>query len=295
LRPAPPSGIIGWWPGDGSAADIVGANDGTLFGTATYAPGLVGEAFSFDGSGACVELPPVSAGLPEGTIEFWCSLNSWNWQAAGNGMFLWSGTEYAPGSGAGWDWMDLGTHPCCTSTGDLMFGIFDGGWQWAHSGVVPQTNAWYHVAGTWGPGGLCIYVNGLLMGINAYTGGAPSDIVYNLIGCTSWPNSGRDGLIDEVSLYNRALSASEIAAIFLAGSAGKCKGLPVVLNIVQSGIQTVVSWPTNPPGYALQWTTNLALPIAWSASTSTPVILGAQFVVTNANSGGAQFFRLQQQ
>ncbi len=30
------------------------------------------------------------------------------------------------------------------------------------------------------------------------------------------------GLIDEPSLYNRALSATEIAAIHAAGSAGKC-------------------------------------------------------------------------
>lgn len=40
-----------------------------------------------------------------------------------------------------------------------------------------------------------------------------------------------DGLLDEVSLYNRALSAAEIAAIASAGSAGKCKaGRPVVVN-----------------------------------------------------------------
>ena len=32
-----------------------------------------------------------------------------------------------------------------------------------------------------------------------------------------------DGFIDEVSIYNRALSAEEITAIFNAGSAGKCK------------------------------------------------------------------------
>jgi len=259
----------------------------------------VGEAFSFDGSGACVELPPVSAGLPEGTIELWCYLNSWNWHS---GRFFWAGTQCAPDSGDSWDWMALGNHPQFTTTGELMFGIYDNwtgtgywGWQWAHSGVAPQLNTWYHVAGTWGPGGLCIYVNGLLMGANADPVGAPSGTLYNVIGSSSWPNTGTDGLIAEVSLYNRALSASEIAAIFLVGSAGKCKGLPVVLNIVQSGIQTVVSWPTNAPGYALQWTTNLALPIAWSASTSTPVILGAQFVVTNANATSAQFFRLQRQ
>ena len=31
------------------------------------------------------------------------------------------------------------------------------------------------------------------------------------------------GLIDEVGLFNRALSESEIQAIYNAGSAGKCK------------------------------------------------------------------------
>ena len=32
-----------------------------------------------------------------------------------------------------------------------------------------------------------------------------------------------DGLMDEIEIYNRALSAAEIEAIFNAGSAGKCK------------------------------------------------------------------------
>jgi hypothetical protein len=32
------------------------------------------------------------------------------------------------------------------------------------------------------------------------------------------------GLLDEIGVYNRALDASEILAIFNAGSAGKCKG-----------------------------------------------------------------------
>src|SRR5207237_30891 len=34
------------------------------------------------------------------------------------------------------------------------------------------------------------------------------------------------GNLDEVSIYNRALSASEIASIYGAGSAGKCKPIP---------------------------------------------------------------------
>jgi hypothetical protein len=32
------------------------------------------------------------------------------------------------------------------------------------------------------------------------------------------------GLLDEISIYNRALASNEVAAIYSAGSSGKCKG-----------------------------------------------------------------------
>src|SRR5206468_11845301 len=35
-----------------------------------------------------------------------------------------------------------------------------------------------------------------------------------------------DGLIDEVSLYNRTLSVDEISAVYNAGNAGKCPPVP---------------------------------------------------------------------
>ena len=44
----PPSGLAGWWPGDGNANDIVGANNGTLQGGATAtAAGMVAPGFQF--------------------------------------------------------------------------------------------------------------------------------------------------------------------------------------------------------------------------------------------------------
>jgi hypothetical protein len=45
----PPAGLVSWWPGDGNAQDIIGPNDGTLQGGATFAPGVVGEAFKLNG------------------------------------------------------------------------------------------------------------------------------------------------------------------------------------------------------------------------------------------------------
>src|SRR5205085_1655519 len=53
----PPAGMVSWWPGDGHARDIQGSNNGRLLGGTTFAPGVVGQAFSFDGMGAYVEVP----------------------------------------------------------------------------------------------------------------------------------------------------------------------------------------------------------------------------------------------
>lgn len=44
-----------------------------------------------------------------------------------------------------------------------------------------------------------------------------------------------EGLIDDLQIYNRALSASEIEAIFLADSAGKCKVAPNQPSVADAG------------------------------------------------------------
>src|SRR5213592_4188082 len=52
-----PMGMISWWPGEGNADDIQDGNNGTLVGGATFAPGMVGQAFSLDGVNDWVEAP----------------------------------------------------------------------------------------------------------------------------------------------------------------------------------------------------------------------------------------------
>jgi hypothetical protein len=44
-----PTGLVSWWPGDGDALDIVGGNNGMLQNGATFAAGMVWQAFVFDG------------------------------------------------------------------------------------------------------------------------------------------------------------------------------------------------------------------------------------------------------
>jgi len=52
-----PSGLVDWWPGDGFAFDVAGTNNATLQDGASYGPGEVGLAFSFNGTNSFVQLP----------------------------------------------------------------------------------------------------------------------------------------------------------------------------------------------------------------------------------------------
>jgi len=60
----PPADMVSWWPADGDANDVVDANHGTLWNGATFAPGMVGPAFSLDGTDDYVEIPDSATSLP---------------------------------------------------------------------------------------------------------------------------------------------------------------------------------------------------------------------------------------
>src|SRR6266511_3572432 len=44
-----PSGLVGWWTGDGTTLDLAGTNHAALQSGGIYAPGQVGPAFRFNG------------------------------------------------------------------------------------------------------------------------------------------------------------------------------------------------------------------------------------------------------
>lgn len=100
-----PSGLVSWWRGEGNALDSVGGNHGALLNGASFAPGKVGQAFSFDGVSNTVRIAASSnlnVGLGDGfTIESWI-----NPTETGNGhpIFEWSrdpgGSPY--GAHCGW-------------------------------------------------------------------------------------------------------------------------------------------------------------------------------------------------
>jgi hypothetical protein len=57
----PPSGLIGWWPADGTTKDIQLGNDAVLVNGTTFAAGRVKRAFVFDGINDFVDVPDTPA------------------------------------------------------------------------------------------------------------------------------------------------------------------------------------------------------------------------------------------
>ncbi len=229
----PPPNMVAWYPGDDNAEDITPfQNDGTLQGGATFAPGEVKDAFSLNGTSAYVsapDAPQINFGTGDLSIDAWVNTagpkTSTDYQAIVDKR-----VQNPPGTYHGYElFLD--------NNGFLGFQLADGTAVNYVSTTLPVADgSFHHVAATLDRTNnlLNLYVDGALTGGSPFNTSAQTGTVNNngelRIGRNS-ANTGADfffnGLIDEVELFNRALSGTEVASIFTAGSAGKCKPGPV--------------------------------------------------------------------
>ncbi len=203
----PPTGLVGWWPGDGNADDIQGANNGTLMNGATFATGEVGQAFSFDGLDDYVSVPGTWGGGPEATIDAWVQTSATT-----------EGFQSIVSSPAGGEFVhlqlfDAGNIVAYTDGGSVSMPVV----------LQTPTGVYRHIAFSIKSGDSRLYVDGQLVGLNTLTFTTIYPTSNLRIGSGYLGGRFFKGDIDEVEIFDRALSASEIQAIFDAGAAGKCK------------------------------------------------------------------------
>lgn len=221
---APPAAAtVAWWPGDGSAADISGnGNNGSLVGAVT-ATGLVGQAFSFNGATE-VDVPDAATLNPtaQATMEAWINPSALPQQV---------NTFYNKESSSNTVQYEMSVFgSACSNMQAGELGIYFNtssavddcsGWMGSHA-VIP-TGSWSHVAATYDGSQISVYVNGALTRRFAATGALPVTTGLFKLGARTVNSEHFTGLVDEPALYDRALSAGEIQAIYQAGAAGKCK------------------------------------------------------------------------
>ena len=68
---------------------------------------------------------------------------------------------------------------------------------------------------------------------------------------------------------------------------------PVTLNARAVANELLLTWPATATGFTLESTLDLTPSPTWSDVTNPPVVLGAEWTVTNAFSGAGKFYRLR--
>jgi hypothetical protein len=184
--------------------DVSGHNlNGTIVGATWTAGGRFGNALSFNGN-SYVDLGNPTALQLTGsmTIEAWINAAA---NPADDGQIV------AKSNGAGWEFK---TTP---DTGHETFGMQVSGTSGAsqrYSTTVRSLNTWYHVAGVYDAtaGTLNLYVNGVLDNGNLL-GAVPPAQLNQAVNVNIGRRTGGyyfNGIIDELRIYNRALSPAEI-------------------------------------------------------------------------------------
>lgn len=240
-----PSGMVSWWTGDGNASDLVGGINGTAFGAASYAPGMVGQSFNFNSQGY-IEVPDNPVHLPKGsfTVDAWVKPHGFQ---AGGRMTVVSKYE----CGGTCLNTSLSTYQLALVSGNVTATIRDTdggngafGQGQVLTGPFVADGKWHHLAMVRevATKQFLLYVDGALITSAQLNAGADSvlkddDLAPDPLYIGAMKKAGPSfqaggianmeyffvGMIDEVEYFNRALGASEIAKIYNAGSGGKCK------------------------------------------------------------------------
>ena len=208
-------GLVGHWTfddGEGAIARDVsgGENHGRIMGGAKWTDGKIGGALAFDGEDDFVSIPNqdhfnLTGGI---TVLAWVQVRSFTrpWQAiVTKGDRAWRLHRANERQSVGFACSDLARD----QVGDLLgkTDIADG--------------EWHHVAGILDEGKMSIFVDGVLDASATFSPNISTNEYPVLIGANAQVK-GRwfHGIIDEVRIYDRALSLDELRALAGGGETG---------------------------------------------------------------------------
>jgi sugar lactone lactonase YvrE len=227
---SPVPGLVGWWSGDGHAFDFQNQNHGLLTNGASYAPGQVGPGFLLDGRTARVIIPDSPALNFSQGADF--SIEAWIKAEPGARDYIMTIVDKRL------------TFDESSAVGYVLF-LWDGrlGFQLADAPLEPfnflnyhdpgrdlRDGLFHHVAVTVdrdNPVGGQMYVDGKIVLTFDPTARRGDLSNHEPLRIGNIANLGFNGffkgVIDEVALHNRVLTAGEIEAVVNAGEAGRCR------------------------------------------------------------------------
>jgi PKD repeat protein len=201
---APGSGLVaayGFEEGNGTmTSDSSGnGNDGTLVGGTTWATGKYGNALSFNGTDAYVSInnSPSLGGTSALTVEAWVYPVS----AAAN----WRPIAFKAFDASQISYVLQGVTPQSVAA----FFVSPSSTNLVSSSAL-AVNVWSHLAGTYDGATMRMYVNGMEVSNRTQSGALNLSSQPLTIGGSALYSAYWQGLIDDVRIYNRAITPSEI-------------------------------------------------------------------------------------
>ena len=212
------SGLVSRWPGEDNANDVVDGNSGTPRGNVSFASGVEGQAFQMDGSedtGILVGDKSNLEGLEQLTVAAWVKTSN----SSGNRSIVAKHFREDPPPS-----YILRTYHDDNS-GRVSFGVKTGssGRLLSNEIISSQTIAdgqFHFVVGTYDGAEMRLYVDGETEASKSLSGTIQDSDYPVVIGNAGTaqgeiaPRPSFDGLIDDIRIYDRALSAAEVQALY---------------------------------------------------------------------------------
>ncbi len=239
-------GLIGYWTFDGKdmpngvALDKSGnGHTGLIYNIATstfYGEGKIGQGLKFDGSNDFIEIGQTSLtnNMTAMSVSFWLNTSSFASCGSGNAAII-EKQYFTHG------WL-LG----CSNTGYLGMTVYTtggNGGMTVRTSVPITTNKWKHVVFSWdgnlNGAGAKFYIDGVDSTnlTQAGTGSRIDDSTVPLhIARDVYDGQFYGGLMDDVRLYNRALTAAEVQQLYALGGSKQAVSSKVTNTSCSSGL-----------------------------------------------------------
>jgi type II secretory pathway pseudopilin PulG len=199
--------LSNWNMNEGSGTTTgQGTYQGQIIGNAVWTSGKVGSALHFDGVDSRVSVPDSSTLdlTTAGTVGAWVYMDAIT--PFGGIIHKGDRTDFSDEAYTLQFW-----------TGNTIILGLNNGQYMVQTTTAFSPNTWYYVVGTWDSTGMRIYVDGTLNNSTTSTGvainsagslniGAQTSTYYN----GTYHNFPFQGVIDEATIYNRALTSDEI-------------------------------------------------------------------------------------
>jgi hypothetical protein len=234
------SGLIAHWTfdeGSGTtAADSSGnGHNGSLTNGASFVgTGKIGGAISFDGVDDYVRVEHSDSLSLNGELTFSAWVN--------NSELSWLDTIISKGERE-----NRLNYWFSTIDSNISLGVFNRTWLGSDTaGTSLLPNTWYHVAVTFNNNAdsAFFYVDGTQVASLTFDANPITNSEALYIGRSQYTTEYWKGMLDEIRIYNRALSASEVKAIYNE-TPSKEQGVPPIFDVSELELSLALSYGIN--------------------------------------------------